>query len=127
MLEKMEIWYDSLTGNVRHFVRLVTQSYPVPAHDLKSSQCPPRQLLLITYTFGNGAVPDSTKTFLQQNSSLMRGVVASGSYHWGDNFAKAADQISQQYNVPLIAKINKRGSQADVAAVARWLQHQLKP
>lgn len=120
----MEIWYDSFTGNVRHFVKLITRELAISAHDLKTSTHQPATFLLITYTFDQGGVPASTTKFLHRYAHALRGVVSSGSYHWGPHFARAADHISQKYEVPIVAKINKRGTKDDVSQVVSWLRKQ---
>ena len=79
--------------------------------------------LLLTYTFGTGEVPKSTDRFLKAHAAGLRGVVASGSYHWGHNFARAADLIAAEYGVPIVAKLNKGGTTADRQEVLRWLHN----
>jgi len=83
---------------------------------------PQAGFVLATYTFGSGEVPASTARFLALHGHLLRGVVVSGSYHWGERFGRAGDLIAGQYRVPLIARINKAGSAADREAVAGWLR-----
>lgn len=88
--------------------------------DLKT-HTPEEPFLLVTYTFGRGDIPVSTAGFLELHASGLRGVVSSGSFHWGENFALAGDTIAARYNVPLVAKINKSGSEVDRRTVAEWL------
>ena len=63
-------------------------------------------------------VPESTARFLERYADGLRGVVSSGSFHWGAHFARAGEQISGRYGVPLVAKLNKSGSEADAQVVA---------
>ncbi len=121
----MQLVYDSLTGNVRRFAEdLARQLGGPPALAMREAQHLPGDYLLLTYTFGTGGVPASTQAFLQQHAARLRGVVSSGSFHWGHNFARAADVIATQYGVPVVAKINKAGSAADRLQVLDWLgQH----
>lgn len=118
----MELVFDSLTGNVRRLAcRVARQVGGVEVLDLR--QHPPGDdFLLLTYTFHRGAVPESTHAFLARHGHRLLGVVASGSYHWGDHFARAADLIAEAYHVPVVAKVNKGGSDVDVHRIARWVQ-----
>lgn len=119
----MLLAYDSLTGNVRRLARELAGALGTEVVDVRA-QAPERTYLLLTYTFGTGQVPDSTRRFLAQHGHLLRGVVSSGSYHWGQNFARAADVIAQTYGVPVVAKVNKGGTAADRARVLAWLGEQ---
>lgn len=109
-----------MTGNVRRFSYRLQEASGAPAFDLRVNE-PSEPFLLITYTFGQGDVPASTKRFLVQHAAGLCGVVASGSFHWGRDFARAGDHIAERFGVPLVAKINKSGSAADTRTVADWL------
>lgn len=119
----MLLAYDSLTGNVRRLAQELAGQLGAEVMDVRT-QMPGREYLLLTYTFGTGQVPDSTRTFLDQHGHLLRGVVSSGSYHWGQHFARAADVIAARYGVPIVAKINKGGTATDRARVMLWLKEQ---
>ncbi|AAF12546.1 class Ib ribonucleoside-diphosphate reductase assembly flavoprotein NrdI [Deinococcus radiodurans] len=118
----LRLVYDSLTGNVRHFAETLAAELHVSPMRVQDP-APTDAYLLLTYTFGSGEVPASTRRLLTTHGHLLRGVVASGSYHWGHNFARAADVIAAEYRVPVVAKLNKGGTAADRAAVRRWLLH----
>ena len=118
----MQLVYDSLTGNVRRFAQAVAlECGGAELLDLRQ-QTPEREFLLLTYTFGTGEVPATTQKFLQSHGHLLRGVVASGSFHWGRNFARAADLIAAEYRVPVVAKLNKGGTLGDRQSVSHWLR-----
>lgn len=120
----MLLAFDSLTGNVRRFVGGVQAALPECPLDAQSVQAaePQGDFVLFTYTFGTGQIPASTAKFLEQHGERLRGVVSSGSFHWGDNFGRAGDLIAARYGVPLIAKINKGGTTKDRETVAAWLR-----
>ncbi|WP_288481902.1 class Ib ribonucleoside-diphosphate reductase assembly flavoprotein NrdI [uncultured Deinococcus sp.] len=120
----MLLAFDSLTGNVRRFVGGVQAALPDCALDAQPVQAaqPTEDFVLFTYTFGTGQVPATTARFLEQHGGRLRGVVSSGSFHWGDNFGRAGDLIAARYGVPLIAKINKGGTAQDRETVAAWLR-----
>lgn len=119
----MHLVYDSLTGNVRRLAEdLARQLGGMPLFAVSRAQdLPEDDYLLLTYTFGTGGVPASTQAFLQERAARLRGVVSSGSFHWGQNFARAADVIAAQYAVPVVAKVNKAGSAADRLRVLDWI------
>ncbi len=130
----MQLLYDSMTGNVQRFARavqadLLTQhGLDVPLYNLR--QAAPSgeaggHYLLLTYTFGQGEIAPFTAAFLAQHSAGLRGVVASGSFHWGEHFGRAGDLIAQQYGVPLVARLNKGGTQQDRAKVVAWVRQMI--
>lgn len=127
----MQLLYDSLTGNVRRFTRqlqadfLARYGVELEAIDLRRA-APTGDYLLLTYTFNQGNIPDTTAKFLQAHAAGMRGVVASGSFHWGENFGRAGDLIAAQYGVPFIARLNKGGTVKDREEVLLWLAKVLK-
>ncbi len=105
----MLIVYDSKTGNVRRFInKLNMRAVPV---DEQSEINEP--FVLVTYTTGFGQVPQKVNAFLERNSQNLRGVSASGNRNWGDGFAKSADRISEQYDVPVILKFELSGTVQD--------------
>ncbi|UQN09677.1 class Ib ribonucleoside-diphosphate reductase assembly flavoprotein NrdI [Deinococcus sp. QL22] len=122
----VQILYESMTGNVRRFAAGVQALAEGAAGkhfevlDLRKA-VPSGDFLLMTYTFGSGGVPDTTARFLADHAVGLRGVVASGSFHWGTNFGRAGDLISGRYGVPLVARINKAGTASDRQTVAAWL------
>lgn len=115
--------YDSLTGNVRRFTQALADELNLPLSRVQDGP-PAGEFLLLTYTFGTGEVPASTRAFLHGQALGLRGVVSSGSFHWGTNFARAADRIAAEYGVPVVAKLNKGGTGADHDVVAAWLRAQ---
>lgn len=117
----LHLVYDSLTGNVRRFAESLAREWPLTISRVQDA-APERDFLLLTYTFGTGQVPESTRIFLSAHHAGLRGVVASGSYHWGPNFARAADLIAAEYGVPIVARLNKGGTAADRQEVLRWLR-----
>lgn len=118
--------YDSLTGNVRRFAEGVGAELGLALGRVQGGP-PAAPYLLLTYTFGTGEVPQSTRRFLDAHAGGLRGVVSSGSYHWGHNFARAADRIAAEYGVPIVAKLNKGGTAADRETVRRWLTDRTQP
>lgn len=115
----MKIVYDSLTGNTRRFAERLARDTGLPVESVGAYQG--GDALLLTYTFGRGEVPASTSSFLAQHAASIRGVVSSGSFHWGANFGRAGKLIAEQLGIPLVSIINKAGSQKDVEVIKTWI------
>jgi protein involved in ribonucleotide reduction len=109
------IAYDSKTGNVKRFVKKLSMRTVEIVDNLLIEE----PFILVTYTTGFGEVPETTARFLERNYKFLKGVAASGNKNWGNNYAKSAELISMQYNVPIISKFELSGTNQDVA---RFLQ-----
>ncbi len=99
------IVFDSLTGNTERFVERMKKTKPNWQYfkivdDLEINQ----KFHLITYTTGVGEISPATAKFLAKNCQNMLTVSSAGNRNWGENYAIAAEKISQQYNVPILQK-----------------------
>ncbi len=104
-MSKVTIVFDSLTGNTERFVKRIGESRPEWDYiKIKSGLKVDRPFHLITYTTGLGEVPESTTQFVLDNLDNLVTVSASGNRNWGQNYALAANKISQQYNKPILEK-----------------------
>lgn len=106
----MRIVYDSKTGNVKRFV----EKLGMDCVQINSDQQIDEPFILITYTTGFGQVPQTTKDYLRNKGHLLQGVVSSGNMNWGNFYGRAADLISEQYNVPILMKLELSGTTKDV-------------
>lgn len=106
----MLIVYDSKTGKVEQFVKKL-RLQAIKIHDDLIVKEP---FVLVTYTIGFGEVPETTQKFLERNFRYLKGVASSGNRIWGVNFAKSADIIATQYNVPIICKFELAGTKKDI-------------
>jgi protein involved in ribonucleotide reduction len=52
----------------------------------------------------------------------LRGVVVSGSQDYGDAYCKAGDVIAEQYDVPVLYKVENAGTDEDVQAILAALK-----
>lgn len=103
------IVYASRTGNVRYAVsKLQLQAVPLVAN-----LCVQQRFILFTYTDALGAVPDEVVQFMQQHYSRCVGIFASGNRNFGEHFARAGNILAAQYDIPLLKKIELRGSARD--------------
>lgn len=106
----MVIAYDSKTGNVRRFVHKLNMK----TVEINEHMTMDEPFVLVTYTTGFGQVPEKVHSFLERNSSQLKGVSASGNRNWGLSFAKSADTIASMYDVPVISKFELSGTTKDV-------------
>lgn len=105
------IFYASRTGNVRSIVERLS----LPATDIKSGEKPSTPFLIFTYTDGLGDVPAIVKTFMNEHHALCKGVIVSGNTNFGEKimFCLAGEKLSHQYNIPIVAKYDLRGPEAN--------------
>lgn len=111
----MIIVYDSKTNNVQRFVDKINTHNCIDLNKISIKLNKP--FILITYTTGFGEVPESTIKFLEGNKYFLKGVISSGNKNWGLNYGKAADLISEKYNVPLIHKFELSGTLKDLELI----------
>ncbi|QQD84087.1 MULTISPECIES: class Ib ribonucleoside-diphosphate reductase assembly flavoprotein NrdI [Jeotgalicoccus] len=109
----MIIAYYSMTGNIRRFLNGIDipdtyELYQITADNV--SEKIGDRFILVTPTYGFGAVPDIVSNFLKVNAEKMFAVVSSGNRNWGRNYARAGEYISDDYNVPLLMKFELHGS-----------------
>ena len=78
----------------------------------------PYVLLTPTYDQPRGGfTPKPVKAFLDKHAHLMVGVIGSGNRNFGDHYCQAAHDISKQFNVPVLWRIEIMGSQEDLTVV----------
>lgn len=108
------IVYASRTGNVRYII----DELGLPNIEITDDLIVTEPYLIFTYTDGLGDVPFRVEKFMKHNHQHCKGVIASGNTNFGHSvFCKSADKISEQYNVPIIRKIELRGFQHDYDAI----------
>ena len=106
----MKIVYFSLTGNIKRFVDKINYDCISGNADMLVSE----NFVLITYTINFGEVPKNVDIFLKNNHHKLIGVVGSGNTNWGSSYCKAADIISEKYNVKMLQKFELSGNKHDV-------------
>lgn len=110
----MLVTYESMTGNVRRFVRKLEQKMQIKTMEITENLKVDEPFIHITYTIKFGQIPEMTQKFIHKNKDLLLGVCSSGNRNWGNYFAAAADKLSQQYNVPVLHKFELSGSDSDL-------------
>ncbi|EZX23651.1 class Ib ribonucleoside-diphosphate reductase assembly flavoprotein NrdI [Mammaliicoccus sciuri] len=108
----MKIIYYSLTGNVRRFIQRAGLSDTMALTEANKTNEINEPFIMVTGTIGFGQVPDTVQDFLKVNHHNLKAVAGSGNRNWGQNFAKASEEIANQYHVPLLMKFELHGNQA---------------
>ena len=106
----MLIAYASRTGNVQRFIGKLN----FPSITINEDIIINEPYILVCYTDRKGQVPESVSEFLRRSSAFIKGVAASGNRNWGEYFARSADIISRQYQVPIVRKFELSGTKSDV-------------
>lgn len=109
----MKVIYYSQTGNVKRFVQKLKWDDEVI--DLVTFEGKmDEDFVIVTGTTNFGETPAIVDTFLENNKDKVKAVAASGNRNWGDLFAKAADNISEKYNIPILVKFELSGFLRDI-------------
>lgn len=105
----MLIVYDSMTGNCRRFVnKLPYKHCHINDYDGASP------FILVTYTINFGNTPKTTEEFMEKHHKNCLAVSSSGHVNWGAYFGKAADNLNEQYGIPILMKFQQAGRNYDV-------------
>lgn len=111
------IAFASRTGNVRYIVSRLQ----LPAMEIDGTNMLKIPFLLMTYTDGFGEVPAPVRSFMERCGSYCRGVIVSGNSNFGHHqYGRAGDELAQQWQVPLVRKIELRGFKEDYEAIRRY-------
>ncbi|WP_195536382.1 class Ib ribonucleoside-diphosphate reductase assembly flavoprotein NrdI [Bacillus paralicheniformis] len=110
----MLVTYESMTGNVRRFVRKLEQKMQIKTMEITEDLKVAEPFIHITYTIKFGQIPEKTQKFIHNNKDFLYGVCSSGNRNWGSYYAAAADKLSQHYQVPVLLKFELSGSDSDL-------------
>lgn len=115
----MKIVYISRTGNVETIVQNleVTDTVKIETGDESVNE----DFILITYTDGYGDIPMELEGFLGSHNNHIKGVIVSGDTGYGEAYGGAGDAIAEQYNVPLLYKLENEGTDEDIAKIKEIL------
>lgn len=110
----MDYAFASRTGNVQSIIdNLGLTATFIQTGDEEMSG----PFVLFTYTDGFGDIPAEVDSFLAKNSANLKGVVVSGDHAYDPAFCGAGDKIAEQYNVPVLYKVENGGTDEDLAAI----------
>lgn len=111
------IAYASRTGNVRYIINQLN----LPSSEIVEGLVIHESYFLVTYTDGLGEVPNHVENFLmnKENRLNLKGIIVSGNVNFGDMFCRPAETISKKFNIPVIRKIDLRGTQQDLDEIRK--------
>lgn len=114
---KRVIVYASRTGNVKSVIAKLR----LPAIAIEQVTALSEPFLLFTYTDGIGSVPRAVEDFMQQHHTHCQGIIVSGNRNFGHAmFGRAGDLLAGYYHIPLIAKLDLRGTLADYETIQQF-------
>lgn len=109
----MKIIYHSLTGNIKRFLsksKYNNQSFEL----LTGEEIIDEKFILITYTIGNGEIPQIVEKFMRKNYYNCKGLIGSGNRNWGKNFCKSVYKLNDTYNIPVLLTFETSGTKKDI-------------
>ena len=107
-------WSSNSGGTKRVAEALSTDTVELAEYDGAS----PYVMLTPTYDRTRGGfTPRPVQQFLEEYAHLMVGVIGSGNRNFGEKYCQAAHDISKQFSVPVLWRIEIMGSQEDLAVV----------
>tara|TARA_B100001146_G_C15985916_1_gene350395 strand:+ start:259 stop:663 length:405 start_codon:yes stop_codon:yes gene_type:complete len=119
------VYFSSKTENTHKFVeRLGFTSIRLSGDVPTVNQ--PYVLITPTYAdnYGHGAIPPKVQKFLKNetNTFFLQGVIGAGNRNFGENFAKAAKDISVEHDTPLLYRFELSGLPEDVNITKNGVQ-----
>ena len=127
------VYFSSVSQNTARFIeKLGLRAERIPLFASEPMLLVDEPFALVTPTYGGGqgrdeergAVPKQVIRFLnvEQNRTLIRGVIAAGNTNFGDAFCAAGDIISRKCHVPHLYRLELFGTSEDVTRVSEGLE-----
>jgi protein involved in ribonucleotide reduction len=124
------VYFSNKSENTKRFVEKLNKiNFRIPvAWDDNSPYVHDKEYILVVPTYGGGnddhTIPKQVKNFLnvRENRKNLRGVIGTGNTNFGKHFCKAAEMICEKTGVPLIARVEIFGTDADVEKVKERLR-----
>ena len=115
MSKPLIVYWSSNSGGTRRVAEsLNTDTVELADYDGIS----PYVLACPTYDQPRGGfTPKPVQQFLEEHAHLMVGVIGLGNRNFGEKYCQAAYDISKQFNVPVLWRIEIMGSQEDLTVV----------
>ena len=124
------VYFSHKSENTKRFVeKLDPDAFRLP---IKWDEDNPflfeEEYVLVIPTYGGGseghAIPRSVREFLniRSNRNNLRGVIGTGNTNFGEHYCKAAEMICEKTGVPLIAKVELLGTEADIRIIMERLR-----
>ena len=126
------VYFSSASGNTARFVEgcrldeFGIHAMRIPLLPNEPELHVDEPYVLLTPTYGGGtigkAVPVQVKRFLNDERSVIIGVIASGNTNFGEAYGIAGDIIAAKCHVPLLYRFELMGTREDVSTVREGLR-----
>ena len=127
------VYFSSVSQNTARFIeKLGLRAERIPLFASEPMLLVDEPFVLVTPTYGGGqgrgeergAVPKQVIRFLnvEQNRTLIRGVIAAGNTNFGDACCAAGDISSRKCHVPHLYRLELFGTSEDVTRVSEGLE-----
>ena len=127
------VYFSSVSQNTARVIeKLGLRAERIPLFASEPMLLVEEPFVLVTPTYGGGqgrgeergAVPKQVIRFLnvEQNRTLIRGVIAAGNTNFGDAFCAAGDIISRKCHVPHLYRLELFGTSEDVTRVSEGVE-----
>ena len=115
MSKPLIVYWSSNSGGTRRVAEaLNTNTVELADYDGTS----PYVLACPTYDQPRGGfTPKPVQAFLEEHAHLMVGVLGLGNRNFGEKYCQAAVDISKQFNVPVLWRIEIMGSEDDYRTI----------
>lgn len=117
-----KIIYYSLSGNTKAFA----QKFDEDGYEVRSIRDVGGEVnedfFLFTPTYNFGEVPAPVDRFLQVNHEHAQAVVSFGNMNWGAGYALAGEKVKEKYGIPLLMKIEMRGSNKEYGKLKEMMR-----
>ena len=115
MSKPLIVYWSSNSGGTRRVAEALNTNTVEPSGYDGTS---PYVLMCPTYDQPRGGfTPKPVQQFLEEHAHLMVGVIGLGNRNFGEKYCQAAHDISKQFNVPVLWRIEIMGSQEDLTVV----------
>ena len=115
MSKPLIVYWSSNSGGTRRVAEaLNTNTVELADYDGTS----PYVLACPTYDQPRGGfIPRPVQQFLEEHAHLMVGVAATGNLNFQEHYCQAGKDISKQYGVPIVHRIDIMGSEDDYRTI----------
>jgi len=119
------VYFTTNSGNVGRFAKKITEfttkRIPQSTKEAENFTVDEEFVLVVpTYLGGSADEPTVAKqitVFLENNKSLLRGVVGSGNTNYGKHYCKSARLVAEEHKVPILHLFEISGTIEDVQDV----------
>lgn len=122
------VYFSGVTGNTERYIKKSqVRSLRIPLKPSEEVSVSEKYVLVVpTYGSGNHKIPPQVKKFLAKNHHLLYGVIGTGNINFNIEYCLAAREISETYQVPLLAEVELAGMESDIKKLQAIAQGDIK-